>query len=150
MKIEQSFIKEILLYILIGFIFYLIDIQTKYDKTCTDSFEKKIKFNINILIHSIFINSFLTFGWLSNNRVILWFYLIFVILVRIHWNFLGGQCIISLQASDMCNGNYDWRPSPISLKKIIPLSLKNKFEKINYYLYYVAGLFVIYKLFFKK
>lgn len=136
-KVRSETVKEILLYIFIGFLVYLYDIfKTKYDKDCTNTFRKKIYFNINVLIHHIVASSFLTFGWLSTNKTILIWYFIIAVYIYSHWKLLDNQCIISINASDLCNGNYNFY-TPI----ILPYD--TRFRSL-------ILLFVIYKIFKKK
>ncbi len=125
---------EISLYVLLGFFFYLIDINTKtYDKSCIDTGIKKMKFNLNILFHHIISTSFFHFAWLSTNPYILFFYVFFAIIVVIHWK-IFGDCIFNIHARKQCNGNYNFPMGEMHTNPIIKIFFLEKIFNAFYFL----------------
>ena len=55
-----------------------------------------------MLIHHI-INVFAQFGWLSNNKYVLYFYLIVPVIVLLHWKTNDNKCIMTEYVNDQCN-----------------------------------------------
>lgn len=116
---------EILIFIILGTLFYIYDIKTqKYNPDCTNTTPKKISFNLNILFHHIISSSILPYGWLSNNKYILTFYILFFLIIILHWK-IFGDCIFSLKARQDCNGNYNF---PHINQLIMPKYLKSFFN----------------------
>ena len=92
--------KEISVFIAIGIVIYFIDINTapkNYYCNCKDN----IKAHAILLIHHIIV-IYVHFGWLSNNKYILYFYLITFIFLIIHWKTNNNKCILTNIINDEC------------------------------------------------
>jgi hypothetical protein len=95
--------KAIIVFILF-IILSIIDILTKY-KNCVSCKPSIIP---EILLHR-FINVFMYTGWIFDNKVILVFYLITLLLLIIHWMLNNGKCILTKYENIVCNFPEDSR-----------------------------------------
>lgn len=137
-------ITELLIYMLLGLLFYLYDIKTqKYNPDCTNTAPKKITFNLNLLLHHIISTSFWHFAWLSTNKNILLFYIIFGTIIVGHWK-IFGDCIFSLKAREHCNGKYDFPMHHIH-QSIIPRIIYPYFNMYYMYIIAIIKLLLLYK-----
>lgn len=85
--------------VVIGFFSYLYDIcKDDYYKYCI----KDISIHFHLLLHHIF-NIYTQFGWLSNNKYILFSYLLIPIGVLIHWRNNNNKCIYTQHVNKQCN-----------------------------------------------
>ena len=85
--------------VIASIISYLIDTN----KECADK-SHKLYANAVLFFHH-FINIFANFGWLSNNKAILIFYLLTPIIVLIHWTTNNNKCMLTQLHNKLCNRN---------------------------------------------
>jgi hypothetical protein len=84
---------------IIGFLSYLYDIcKDDYYKDCITD----INIQVSLLLHHIF-NIYTQFGWLSNNKYILFSYLLIPIGVLIHWRNNNNKCVYTQIVNKHCN-----------------------------------------------
>lgn len=144
-KMELSFISTLLCIIFTGIIAYFIDIlwSNNYYKSCINN----IKFHTILLIHHIFI-IFIFFGWLSNNRLILYIYILIPFILIIHWKTNNNNCFLTQRVNKICELNEN--------EYIRDFLYFIGLKKSNYYdLLYIVFLcltffIVVYKLFLKS
>lgn len=95
----------ILLIIIIGMISYFLDLLTAkngyYDKCIS-----KTEFHIKLLLHH-FLVIFIYIGWMSNNPYVLSLYLLFPIILLIHWKMNDNRCIMTETVNNMCGLDKD-------------------------------------------
>lgn len=84
----------------VGVIFYIIDILTikGHYMNCRNT----IKTNSVLLIHHI-INIFAQFGWMCDNKYILYAYLFAPLIVLMHWKTNDNKCVLTQYVNDNCN-----------------------------------------------
>lgn len=94
-------INDIFVIIIIGVIFYTIDISTankSHYKTCINN--KLIQ--LELLLHHI-LNIYAQFGWVSNNKYLLYGYVITPLLVLSHWSTNNNKCYLTEDINKKCN-----------------------------------------------
>lgn len=91
--------------ITLGIISYLLDLLSAsngyYDKCISKS-----EFHVKLLLHHVLV-MFVYFGWLSDNTYILSFYLLFPIILLIHWRMNDNRCIMTETVNTMCGLDKD-------------------------------------------
>jgi hypothetical protein len=85
--------------IIFGIIFYIIDVLTM--KGNYMSCNNMLVTHITLLVHHI-INIFAQFGWLSNNKYVLYTYLTAPLIVLLHWKTNDNKCIMTEYVNDQC------------------------------------------------
>lgn len=76
---------------------------------------KKILLYLNLFIHHL-ISSFILFGWIFNNKYILYFYICYIIILILLWNIIpyisfqlfkkkNTGCILTILKNKLCNDN---------------------------------------------
>ena len=134
-------LRDIVLIIVGGLFFYLVDIATSVGiyKVCIDN----ILFHILSLIHHIY-NVFLQFGWLSNDFMILHIYLATNILTILHWITNNDICILTKSVNNMCGFSKDkyfrdiWHFTGVK---------KFKYYILSRYIYiFITSMIAIYKI----
>ena len=125
---------EFVVLIIISFIVY------SFDKNKCD-----IEYSNIILYFHHFVNIFANFGWLSNNKYILYTYLLSPIIVLIHWQTNNNKCILSQLHNRLCNQHEDKVFDDIF--NIVQLKKYNWWNIWGHYLYLaiVMGI-AIYKI----
>ena len=83
-----------------GIIFYIIDVMTMKGNYL--SCQNILETHTTILVHHI-INVFAQFGWLSNNKYMLYAYLPAPLIVIAHWKTNDNKCIMTEYVNDQCN-----------------------------------------------
>ena len=86
--------------VIVGIIFYTIDILTM--KGHYMNCRKTVKTNSVLLIHHV-INIFAQFGWISNNKYILYAYLFAPLIVLMHWKTNDNKCVLTQYVNGNCN-----------------------------------------------
>ena len=104
---------------------------------------KKLLYNTIILFHTIF-NSFLWFGWLSNNKLILEIHLS-CILISICLFYLCKGCIIT--KIERLLSKKKWTIIDPILKYFNLNLTKNNREKITLILFFISTAITLYKLY---
>lgn len=85
--------------IIAGFLSYFYDVcRDNYYKDCITD----ISVHSHLLLHHIF-NIYTQFGWLSNNKTILFLYLLIPIGVLIHWRTNNNKCLYTQFINNICN-----------------------------------------------
>ena len=86
--------------IIVGVIFYIIDIFTKKGNymNCRNT----VKTNSVLLIHHI-INIFAQFGWMCDNKYILYVYLFTPLIVLLHWKTNDNKCVLTHYVNENCD-----------------------------------------------
>lgn len=128
--------KAIILFILF-IILSIIDILTKYRNcvACTPSIIPEI------ILHRL-INVFMYFGWIFDNKVVLIFYVIVLLLLITHWISNNWKCILTKYENTVCGFadderyDYIYRVFDEKTASILTIILKT-----------IIFSFVIYKLF---
>jgi uncharacterized protein (UPF0333 family) len=90
----------IVLFIIISIFFYIIDVVTM--KGHYMECKNRLTTHYVLFLHHI-VNVFAQFGWLSNNKYILYTYLLTPIIVMLHWKTNNNECIITEYVNDQCN-----------------------------------------------
>jgi len=93
--------RDIKLFVVIGIFSYILDIYTskpEYYKTCINS----ISVNLELLAHHI-LNIYAQFGWLSNNKILLYGYVFTPLIVLTHWQTNNNKCILTEYINKKCN-----------------------------------------------
>ncbi len=101
----MSLSSSILTFILLGMIAYLTDIisaPSGYYKKCIN----KPYFHLKLLFHHIVV-MFIFFGWLSNNRYILSFYVFVPVILIAHWKSNNNRCTLTEDVNKMCGLDQD-------------------------------------------
>lgn len=84
---------------------YFLDLLTAkngyYDKCIS-----KTEFHIKLLLHH-FLVIFIYIGWMSNNPYVLSLYLLFPIILLIHWKMNDNRCIMTETINNMCGLDKD-------------------------------------------
>ena len=88
------------LIIIVGIFFYIIDVMTM--KGHYLSCQNMLVTHTTLIVHHI-INIFAQFGWLSNNKYILYAYLPSPLIVILHWQTNNNKCIMTEYVNDQCN-----------------------------------------------
>jgi hypothetical protein len=96
--------KEISVYIAIGIVIYLIDIITAPENYC--NCKNYIITHSLLLFHHIFVIC-AYFGWLSNNKYILYLYLGCIIFTITHWKMNDNKCMLTVIVNDECGLNQE-------------------------------------------
>lgn len=73
-------------------VFYIIDLE--YTGQSYNKCKNINKVRSILLLHHI-INTFALFGWISNNKYILFIYVIFPIFILIHWKLYNNKCYLT-------------------------------------------------------
>lgn len=93
-------INDYSLIIILGIIFYIIDVMTMEGHYM--SCKNMVAPHTTLLAHHI-INVFAQFGWLSNNKYILYAYLPAPLITIAHWKTNDNKCIMTEYVNDKCN-----------------------------------------------
>lgn len=105
MKIESGGIKQDLLVLFVlTSLFYVMDVFTEKNKytQCRDT----IKMHLLLFFHH-FVNTFVMFGWMSQNRILLSIFLIFPFIVALHWRLNDNKCIMTTTLNKNCGKKED-------------------------------------------
>lgn len=143
-------LKILIILCIIAFLIFLYDSYFSENKYCLSKKAPFIYIQILILqyIHH-FIAIFMSWGWLFNNKFILFFYILFLIGIFIHWKTNDGKCILTVIYNRLCNYNDDKLFNEFSgiigLKKY---KLWNNY--INYILITLYIVIALYKIFLMK
>lgn len=143
-------LKILIILIIIAFIIFLYDSYLGENKDCLKEKPPFIYIQILVLqyIHHI-ISLFLTLGWLFNNKYILIFYILFIIIVILHWNMNGDKCFLTVIYNRLCG--YDDTKLFNEISGIIGLKkYKIWTDYITYVLMILYILIALYKIFFMK
>lgn len=92
---------DILTIVSLGILSYTIDIETapeNYYKECID--DKLVK--LELLAHHV-LNIYAQFGWLSNNKYLLYGYALTPLIVLLHWKTNKNRCILTEDINKKCN-----------------------------------------------
>ena len=85
----------------------VIDFRGKYKKCISDNPKESIPI---IIFHRI-IHNFVYFGWLFNNKIILYIYLLLILILLIHWATNEWKCCLTQYENEICdfpeNTQYD-------------------------------------------
>ena len=99
--------KKVLFLLYLFVILSIIDCLTQYRK-CIISHPEMI---CEILLHRL-INIFAYFAWIFDNKIILIFYIIFMVALIIHWSTNNWECILTKYENKVCkfnkNARYDY------------------------------------------
>jgi hypothetical protein len=95
--------KAVILFILF-IILSLIDILTRY-RNCVSYTPSIIP---EILLHRL-LNVFMYFGWIFDNKVVLIFYVISLLLLIIHWISNNWKCVLTKYENAVCGFDEDER-----------------------------------------
>jgi hypothetical protein len=105
MKINNYDIYVLYFIIILSVITFIIDIRTNNNTECLNRpdnfFIKKICICYSLFIHHL-LQNFAVFGWLFNNKLILWFYVLIPFLMFIHWKTNNNQCVITQIVNGLC------------------------------------------------
>ena len=104
-----------------------------------------VRDNIVVNNNAYFIGTFIYVGWIFDNKMILIFYLVFEVIIILHWITNHWKCCLTQYENKVCNFDkkekYDYVFKIMNNKTAIILALTIKAIILCY---------VIYKLFFKK
>lgn len=91
---------NVLFIIIAAILFYTIDVTTMkgHYMDCKNT----LRTHYVLFFHHV-LNVFAQFGWLSNNKYILYMYLLITIVLILHWYINNNQCIITEYVNDECN-----------------------------------------------
>lgn len=134
--------RDIKLIFIAGLLSYIADIYTgpEYYTKCINS----IFVNLELLAHHI-INIYAHFGWLSNNKILLYGYVAAPIIVLLHWKTNRNRCFLTEDINKKCD-----IPANTPLRDILYfIGLKTPDNKMDNFhkLYLVVGwLVALYKL----
>jgi hypothetical protein len=136
--------KEITIIIIVGIVFYLLDIYTAskghYSK-CTD-----LKNQTVLLCHHI-ANVFLQFGWLCNTKFMLLLYIMTPVLVVLHWKTNNNRCLFTEYINHSCELSDDTRLRDlwyfVGLKNY---KYYNRIQNIYLLIVFVIGIYKIKRL----
>lgn len=135
-----------ILYILItlSLTVFFIDIYTKHTYECIKKSSQKNTIIIVLLIHQ-FLHIFANFGWLFNNKFILFIYLLTPSIVLIHWFTNDNKCYLTQKVNKICNFNENVPFNDIFL--IIGLKKYSIWQNFLHYVYLGITLCIVfYKL----
>jgi hypothetical protein len=99
---SMSFLYKI---IILGVLSYMIDILTspqEYYNKCINNHN----FHTKLMIHHIMV-IFIFFGWLSNNKYILYIYVFIPIVLLVHWKQNNNRCVLTETVNTMCGLDKD-------------------------------------------
>jgi hypothetical protein len=86
--------------IILSIISYIADVKTGKDIYQNCIGDNSIK--LELLIHH-FINVFAQFGWLIDNKYILYCYIVLPVILMIHWKSNNDKCAVSQDINRKCN-----------------------------------------------
>ena len=131
---------KLVIFICIVIVLFIIDLLTKYKKCIKD----KPKIIPEIFLHRL-IGTFVYVGWIFDNKMVLAFYLIFEVIILIHWLTNHWKCCLTEYENKVCgfdkNVKYDYVFRIMDNKTALFVALGIKAIIVCY---------VIWKLFFKK
>jgi len=123
--------KELIIFYIVTIIFLIIDVNGKY-KTCIDN--KPMKILPVIILHRI-IFVFMYLGWIFNNKIILYGYLVFMLILLIHWSMNNWKCCLTQYENSVCdfskNSQYDILLQNLSYKSKVFVSILTKILLIS-------------------
>ena len=99
-KTNTTIQTEIVFYIVLGVIFFIIDVQS-FQQVYSKCNNKQYTMSI-LLIHHIFV-AFKTFGWLSQSLLMLKLHVYLIIMILICQAIHKGKCPLTLTVNQMCN-----------------------------------------------
>ncbi len=91
---------NVLFIIIAAILFYITDVATM--KGHYMDCKNRLRTHYVLFFHHV-LNVFAQFGWLSNNKYILYMYLLITIVLILHWYINNNQCIITEYVNDECN-----------------------------------------------
>ena len=92
---------DILAIISLGILSYIIDVKTApedYYKECIDDNLVKLE----LLTHHV-LNIYAQFGWLSNNKYLLYGYAVTPLIVLLHWQTNKNRCFLTEDINKKCH-----------------------------------------------
>ena len=117
----------------IGFIIY--DIRVTYN----NCLKRNLSIIPPIVLHRI-ISVFMYTGWLYENEILLWVYLVFILCILLHWGTNKSKCILTQIENAICN-------FPPSRKYDLFYKLfGGKYYYLIYYFIAFTFIFVVIKL----
>lgn len=87
----------------ISLVSLILDLQDENTSKCVDSHHEILYV---LVIHHIF-DTFLYFGWLFNEKIILLIYILTVIFIMIYWILNANRCDMTLYVDKICGWNND-------------------------------------------
>lgn len=103
------------------------------------------KANLILFTHHI-INIFINFGWLSNNKILLYIYVLSPITTIIHWKLNNNKCILTELHNKACNNNIEFN----DLFNMLGLKLYPFWNNYGHTLYLTfCIIYVLIKLIYK-
>lgn len=135
--INLSVYQEIALFLTIGLISYIIDMIKEGQKY--NNCNKPLYTNFVTLIHHLF-TGFLYFGWLSNHKNVLLFYLLTIFTILLLFLLNKWRCVTTVIVNENCNINID--------KNFSDLLYYTNIKKYKLYYHYIffAIMFALLKL----
>lgn len=127
-------IVELLILIIVAAIFFKLD-----HNGCNTEYS-----DIVLYLHH-FVNIFANFGWLSNNRYVLYIYLASPLIVALHWFTNDNKCVLTQLHNRLCHQHEDKMFDDIF--NIIALKKYNWWNRWGHYLYLgIAMSIALYKI----
>lgn len=152
MKINNYDIYVLFFIIILSVITFIIDIRTKDNTECLnrpDNFLiKKICICCSLFIHHL-LQNFAFFGWLFNNKLILWFYVFIPIFMFIQFKTNNQKCVITQVVNGLCKF-----PDSNYFNGLFYILNINKFNVWSYFFQYlyiaIAIIIAVFKINRKK
>jgi hypothetical protein len=95
-------VKKLYLLVLLFFIQLTLDINTNECFKRTNSLKLRTTILSNLTIHHA-ISVFTNFGWIFNDKRILRIYILFPVLVIVHWFTNDDKCFLTQQLNKICD-----------------------------------------------
>ncbi len=133
-------------FILLIIISICLDLKSKKTNQCYVSLEynDKIKLLNLLIIHHI-VNIFANFGWLLNNKYILYLYIISPFFMLTYWSMNNNKCDLTLWANKICGWTGDKYFNDIF--NIIGLKEIESWHKVYHKIFLALGVCIaIYKI----